>query len=368
MEGVVAIFVGLALGLAVHEAGHFAFAMLGSISVRLVSIGVGPVLLRARLGKTEFEVRALPFQGFVAPASFYYLRKPWHIAFLLGGVCANAALIGAVALLDARHGPAPLPPFIRDAFGPIVFVQLYLILVNLIPRRVRLHGEIVGTDGMQLIELLRGRHSADAYRHYIERLSRYCGGRSPRATEAWPVILRQILRTETWSNEFARHDVLPILQRELATGGLSPEEEMLALDALITAGLVSGDANFRVHLDAWSARAAALGPEIATLKGSRGAVLVELGHAEAGKALLESTGLTTGGLLDATMTRIFLARAECALGNAAAAQAHLADVRRAVNGVPLIAGLRALLERSEDALAAKACSPMAAGAPPRSGV
>ena len=69
MDPVLAIFAVLALGLTVHEAGHLAFAALGSISVQLVSIGIGPPLLRARFGKTEFELRAFPFAGFVAPAT-----------------------------------------------------------------------------------------------------------------------------------------------------------------------------------------------------------------------------------------------------------------------------------------------------------
>jgi hypothetical protein len=364
MDPVLAIFAVLALGLVVHEGGHLAFAALGSISVQLVSIGIGPPLLRARFGKTEFEVRTFPFAGFVAPASYDDLRKPWHIAFVLGGVCGNAALIVAIALLDRSGLAAAWPQVIRDGFEPMIYFQIYSIVVNLIPHQVSIDGRLVGTDGWQLIELLRGRHTADAYRDYVGRLARYSAGGSPRTTETWPVMLRQVTRTETWSNAFARHDVLPILRRELASGTLSPEEEMLALDALITTGLVSGAPDWRLHLDAWSARAVALGPDIATLKGSRGAVLVELGQPQAGKALLESLAATApSGSIDATMTQIYLARAEGALNNVAAAQPHLADARRAVDAIPRLAGLRPLLERSERAVAA-----MLPGAPPRYGL
>jgi len=358
MDPVFAIFAVMALGLTVHEAGHLAFAALGSISVQLVSIGIGPPLLRARFGKTEFELRAFPFAGFVAPTGYDDLRKPWHIAFVLGGACGNAALIVVIALLDRSGVAAALPQMVRDGFGPIVYFQIYLIVVNLIPRQVSINGTLVGTDGWQLIELLRGRHSADAYRDVIARLARYSADRPAQTTEAWPIVLRHATRTEPWTNAFARRDVMPILQRALATGALSPEEEMMVLDALITTGLVSGDPEFRVHLDAWSARAAALGPAIATLKGSRGAVLVELGQAQAGKALLESLAATApSGSIDATMVQIFLARAEGALGNVAAAQRHLADARRAVDAIPRLAGLRPRLERSERELAAPAAMP-----------
>ena len=347
MDIIRVIFAVLALSLIVHEGGHLVFAALGAIPVRVVSIGVGPPLLRVRFAKTAIEMRALPFSGFVAPASYDDLHKPSHIAFLLGGVCGNVALIVVLWLLDHSGLTAALPPYIRGAFGPIIIFQLYLIAGNLIPYRVRVNGTLIGTDGLQLIELLRGRHSADAYRDYVGRLARYCAGRSPLTTEAWPVILRQVTRTQAWSNEFARHDVLPILQRELATGALSPEEEMLALDALITTGLVSGAPEFRPHLDAWSARAIALGPQIATLRGSRGAVLVELGQARAGKAFLESAA--PSGSIDQAMTHIFLARAERALGDVATAEHHLANARRVIDAIPALAALRPLLERSERA-------------------
>jgi hypothetical protein len=64
---------------------------------------------------------------------------------------------------------------------------------------------------------------------------------------------------------------------------LSREEEMLVLDTLLTYGLACGDTELRPHLDEWSLRASELGPEIATLIGTRGAVLVELGQFAAGR-------------------------------------------------------------------------------------
>ena len=55
-------------------------------------------------------------------------------------------------------------------------------------------------------------------------------------------------------------------------------EQLLLLDALITLTLPQRDRERLAHLDCWSARAYELGAEIPTVKGSRGAVLIEIGR------------------------------------------------------------------------------------------
>ena len=84
----------------------------------------------------------------------------------------------------------------------------------------------------------------------------------------------------------------------------------------------------RPDLDLWSQRALRLGPKVKTLIASRGAVLIELGRHREGKALLETVAFADGvSLADSLLNRIFLARAEHALGNAAAAGRLLAEAR-----------------------------------------
>lgn len=117
--------------------------------------------------------------------------------------------------------------------------------------------------------------------------------------------------------------------RELHRGDLSREEKILALDALVTSGIVSGAPAAHADLDVWSQQALALGPDLPTLRGSRGAVLVELGRCEEGKALLAP--LASPGWppsIDSFMSRAFLALAEHRLGNAAAAR-QFADAAHA---------------------------------------
>jgi hypothetical protein len=103
---------------------------------------------------------------------------------------------------------------------------------------------------------------------------------------------------------------------------------MLVLDALVTDGLLFADPMLLAEMEQWSLRALQLGPEVRTLVGSRGAVLVELGRYQEGKALLEGVAFTVDTeSFDVLMSSIFLARAEHALGNGAAAAALMTQVR-----------------------------------------
>ena len=175
-------------------------------------------------------------------------------------------------------------------------------------------------DGMRLLRLLSGHAQApvqlsELYRRYLVR---YEAGNEPSAmTAASSRLLYHVMRLENGKDVYpgARDGVLSELHRD----DLSRAEKILALDALVTDGIVFGAAH--ADLDAWSRQALALGPWQPTLLGSRGAVLVELGHCEEGKALLAplaSPGRSRS--IDSFMSRAFLALAEHRLGNAAAAR------------------------------------------------
>jgi hypothetical protein len=299
-------------------------------------------------------LRALPISGFAAPVTYNNIGKPSIVLFLLGGVLGNSALIGFVAALDYVTGPSILPPFIRDAFGPVIFVQVYYVVVSLAPLGI-LMGLPVWNDGRLIVAALRGRLGTgmDLYHFYRQTMTRYGAEIDARPSAAWNRIVPHLFRSEVWTNEFARGDALAAAERELVRGSLTPEEEMWVLDYMISVGLVSGDLQFRSRLDRWSERARELGPDVATLKGSRGAVLVELGQFEAGRALLQELAAANNGrAIDVAMTTIFLALAEQGLGNSPAARRLLTDARRMVEADSVLAFLHPLTERTAGALGA----------------
>jgi len=52
----------------IHELGHFLFCKLFGVYVKTFSIGIGPKILRRRLGETEYVISAIPFGGYVKMA------------------------------------------------------------------------------------------------------------------------------------------------------------------------------------------------------------------------------------------------------------------------------------------------------------
>jgi len=338
--------VGLIVAVAVHEAGHLLAAIVASIPIRLLSVGVGPLLLRGRIGRAQLELRLLPLSGFVSPHYVTGLRKGPLLLFLLGGILGNLALICLLALLDAVGAIQKLPQLVHDGLGPLVFAQLFLIVVNLIPFRVKVHGSRMASDGLQVLRLFRSsRTTAIAY---FAALDRYGDERLLQPSQAMSRIAKQLARSERWVDKEIRRDVQEALLDELTQGGLSRAEEMLLLDALITDGLLYGDPELRPQLDEWSRRALQLGPKVQTLLGSRGAVLVELGHHGDGKALLEKAAAANrSDPFGSIMNDIFLARAEHALGNIAAARRLITTARMGVETGSMSAGLVSLFKRTE---------------------
>jgi hypothetical protein len=312
------IFAGLAIAIAAHAVGHVLCAGIGGIPIRLISIGEGPVLLHGRLATTGLELRILPIAGFVVPGSGSPVPRHRMLLFILGGVLGNAAVISLAAELSALHPASDLPAGLHDGLTAVIWAQVFVIIVNLIP----LHsiGERLPSDGQQLLEFLRGT-SGDI--GYMTLLRRYSEGRAPQLSEATLRLLPLIAANERWTDAEVRHSIHCAILSELERGELSREEELLMLDCLVTDVLMFGDqapdSTFRPRLDEWSRRAFELGSDVDTIRACRGGVLVELGHYADGKALLVSVGDDID-FIDSLMRDIVLARAERALGNNHAAR------------------------------------------------
>jgi hypothetical protein len=348
-------FVGLIGASVAHECGHLFCAKICSIPVGQFGIGSGPVVLRLRVGSTQLVLRLVPVGGLVIPAASPNLEKRWPMAlFIVGGVLGN---IGAVGVLIALHvmGVAPVVlydqagmPLVVAQAGILVGTQLFVIILSLIPHRASLDGRPMASDGLQLLRLLSGEFPyalmLDPYRHSTKRQL----VTSPAATR----IAAELARADRWTSADARCDFRAALRRELTEGGLSVEEEMLVLDALVTDGLIFADPAVRPELDQWSLRALQLGPKVRTLIGSRGAALVEVGRFKEGKQLLETVAFSSDAApFDAFMSLTFLARAEHALGNPDLAGDLMRRARsafRSPNPGALGSAVMALTERIEN--------------------
>jgi len=74
--GVLVIFVGLMLSIALHEWGHFFPARKFGVYIPQFMIGFGPTIFSRKKGETEFGVKAIPLGGYVAMAGMYAPKSP----------------------------------------------------------------------------------------------------------------------------------------------------------------------------------------------------------------------------------------------------------------------------------------------------
>jgi hypothetical protein len=177
---------GLVAGIACHEFGHMLCAVLLSLPIRLISIGIGPLLWRGRIGETQFELHAIPSGGCVQCYPQPVVRKFSTLFILFGGVLGNVALIGVVAAVSKA---GVLPNAWGDYLGVIVFVQFLLVAQNLVPFWTTVNGARIGSDGLQFLQIVLGpwRGPTQSGLLYAAILDRYGGANRappPRACAA----------------------------------------------------------------------------------------------------------------------------------------------------------------------------------------
>ncbi|EWS81196.1 zinc metalloprotease [Brachybacterium phenoliresistens] len=73
--GVLAIAVGLAVSIALHELGHLVPAKAFGVRVTQYMIGFGPTVLARRRGETEYGIKALPLGGYIRMIGMYPPRR-----------------------------------------------------------------------------------------------------------------------------------------------------------------------------------------------------------------------------------------------------------------------------------------------------
>jgi len=331
------LFIATVLAIAVHEGGHLVCGLVAGIPMRQVTVGTGPLLFRRRFGELWFELRLLPLLGLVNPYPSATIRRARLAVMLLGGVLANAAAIALIAVIT--KGVA-VTAAAGESIGAIVLVQAWMIVANLLPFTVKVKDGRVGTDGLQVLQLVQAKSGAPTAigTAYAQMIATYAhGGVSPPFTPASPRLMYQLFRMDRWSNPAAAREFVEALLRELGRGILLAAEEAVVIDTLVTHALVCGDASLRPRLDALTQRALRLVPHD-TLSGSRGAALVEIGRYAEGKAVLEAL-IARSGLapFDIFMTEVHLARAEHGLGNREAGSRWAVAARRSAEACNTLA-------------------------------
>lgn len=102
--GVIIVFIGLMVSIALHEWGHYFPARKFGVYISQFMIGFGPTLWSRRRGETEFGFKAIPLGGYVAMAGMYAPKKP-----------GDAPTTATTGFLDRVVGDEPVDDIDADS-------------------------------------------------------------------------------------------------------------------------------------------------------------------------------------------------------------------------------------------------------------
>lgn len=134
---VIAVIVVLSPIVIVHEFGHYIACRLTGIRVNEFSFGFGKILWHKKIGHTDYQIRAIPFGGFVEPAGpmfhpkdapeppkpYEFAAKKWYAKFFMvvNGALFNYLLAAVIfsALIYIKGMPETDPLKLPAAVGTV---------------------------------------------------------------------------------------------------------------------------------------------------------------------------------------------------------------------------------------------------------
>lgn len=158
---------GFGFVIAIHELGHFVFAKWAGVRVDTFSIGFGPVILKRRIGETDYVLSLLPLGGYVKmlgqedmpsgeesaaidPRSYLAKSAGWKALILLGGVLFNLISSYLILLGLVIWGMPVFKPQVGDV-QPMVIDQTGLPVQSPAAKLGLERGDrIVAVDGEQV--------------------------------------------------------------------------------------------------------------------------------------------------------------------------------------------------------------------------
>lgn len=135
---VLAVIVVLSPIVIIHEFGHFLACRLTGIRVNEFAFGFGKILWHKKVGHTDYQVRAIPFGGFVnpagemfhpqdakeAPKSYEFASKKWYAKFFMvvNGALFNYVLAAVVftGLIYVKGLPETDATKLRPVIGAVM--------------------------------------------------------------------------------------------------------------------------------------------------------------------------------------------------------------------------------------------------------
>jgi tetratricopeptide (TPR) repeat protein len=153
----------LVVGALPHEAGHVVAARLSGFEIFQVELGVGRRVRTMEICGVRVMIHLVPWGGLTSAGSedarLIRLRRA---LLYLGGPATNLALAGAYVWLVAPRSFGPSPSLAGALGASFLLSNLFIGVVNLIPRHIQSQAGRIPNDGMGILSSIFARSASKA--------------------------------------------------------------------------------------------------------------------------------------------------------------------------------------------------------------
>jgi hypothetical protein len=325
------VFVWGHISIVLHELGHFyAAKVLGMEPIR-IKVGAGPRLAAFEFFGRPIDYFLVPTYGmtYVSIGTLRRLRTKLVLLSLAGPVVnfiLIASLIRAMILVARTDG------FFYDHiefFFFILLMESIIVIANLAPVNHKIDGVITPSDGksiFQAVILPKSRLVKRTISELITALNVYAETETDKNIEALngeQALIELYLNGSIAMVRREYHKAIPLFEKLLESPLLGKREQAFLLDMMASTALYHQKHEYLSAAQGWSERATQLLPNLATLKGTRGAILIESGFVNEGLNLLKPLIALGNRDLDRLVSAAFVAKGESIRGNRREAEKYL---------------------------------------------
>ena len=296
-----------------------------------IKVGAGPRLTAFEFLGRPIDYCLVPTYGmtYVSIGTLRQLRTNL-VLFSLAGPVVNfiliAGLIRVMILVSRTDG------FFYDhiqSFFLILLMEFIIVITNLAPINHKIDGVLTPSDGksiFQAVFLSKSRLVKRTISEVITALNVYAETEADKKIDPFngeQALVELYLNGSITMARREYHKAIPLFEKLLESPGLSKREQAFLLDMMASTILYHRRHEFLSAAQGWSERATQLLPNLATLNGTRGAILIESGFINEGLNLLKPLTALGNRDIDRMVSAAFLAKGESVCGNRREAEKYL---------------------------------------------
>jgi tetratricopeptide (TPR) repeat protein len=293
-------FIGFTyLNIYIHEFGHALAGMAVKFPIKRITIGTGREVMRTQIRGTVLIITNGFNGGYTNIGSVSQQALKFRfLFFVLGGIgIQGLAIVLTILLFDIRlYNPGSIPTFSTIA-SMFMYSNLFLILLNLFPRKFNLGGIKIPNDGLRLVklpflkphdiqEILAAGKILEAHELYETKKFHEAELGFRECIERYPApLLPKLNLSAALIKQLKFDETITFLESLRDTYDHDPYAFFL-YNNLAWAHFLQCDEDALRKADGYSYRAFELNPKHRHIIGTRGCVLIERGAVDEGIALL----------------------------------------------------------------------------------